>query len=106
MTETSATEARQVRCWFIAPLALLAAAVARLPQRLLLAMGSMLGWLLWPVMGKRRRYARINLALCYPELDAIQRRRLLRDNLRATVTGALELLRAWYAPASALEGLT
>jgi KDO2-lipid IV(A) lauroyltransferase len=31
--------------------------------------------------------------------------RLLRDNLRATVIGALELIRAWYAPSSALAGL-
>ena len=29
----------------------------------------------------------------------------MRDNLRATVTGALELLRAWYAPSTALVGL-
>ena len=56
-------------------------------------------------MGKRRRYARTNLALCFPAMDDARRERLLRDNLRATVTGALELLRAWYAPSSALAGL-
>lgn len=99
------TEARQARCWFIAPLDLLAAGIARLPQSLLLGLGSLLGVLMRPLLGKRRRYARINLALCFPALDDAQRRRLLRENLRATATGALELLRAWYAPAPALEGL-
>ncbi|MET0808780.1 MAG: lysophospholipid acyltransferase family protein [Pseudoxanthomonas sp.] len=99
------TEVTARHCWFIAPLDLLAGALARLPQRLLLALGRFSAWLLWPWMGRRRRYARANLALCFPELDEAQRARLLRANLRATVTGALELLRAWYAPASALQGL-
>ena len=105
MTETGGTEAKQVRCWFIAPLDLLAAGIARLPQSLLLGLGTLLSVLMRPLLGKRRRYARINLALCFPQLDDAQQRRLLRENLRATATGALELLRAWYAPASSLEGL-
>jgi hypothetical protein len=80
------TEPSAARCWFIVPLDLLAAGVARLSQPILLWMGYALSWLLWPGMGKRRRYARINIALCFPELDDAQRKRLLRDNLRATVT--------------------
>ena len=99
------TEGSAARCWFIAPLDLLAGGVARLPQGMLLRLGALLTVLLWPWMGRRRRYARINLTLCFPEMDHAQRERLLRANLRATVTGALELLRAWYAPASALQGL-
>ena len=99
------TEASALRCWFVAPLGGLAAGIARLPQSVLLAVGGALALLLSPFMRKRRRYARINLALCFPRLDARQRARLLRDNLRATVTGALELLRAWYAPSRSLQGL-
>ena len=99
------TEGNVARCWFIAPLDLLAAGISRLPQSILLWLGRALAWLSWPAMGKRRRYARINLALCFPQLEDAQRSRLLRDNLRATVTGALELLRAWYAPSTALVGL-
>ena len=92
-------------CWFIAPLEWAAAVIVRLPQRVLLVLGRGLAALLWPVLGKRRRYAAINLALCFPELEASQRQQLLRDNLCATVTGALELLRAWYAPSTSLAGL-
>lgn len=99
------TEGTATRCWFVPPLELLAAAVARLPQRALLGLGGVLALLLSPLMGRRRRYARANLALCFPELPPAQRERLLTDNLRATTTGALELLRAWYAPRRVLRGL-
>ena len=99
------TEPAASRCWFVAPLNLLAAGVARLPQRVLLALGSVLAFALSPLLGRRRRYARANLALCFPASTDHERERLLRANLRATVTGALELVRAWYAPASTLHGL-
>lgn len=99
------TDGKRAHCWFIAPLDLLARGIARLPQAMLLRFGTLLGWVLGPWMGKRRRYARINLGLCFPGLDDARRERLLRANLRATATGALELLRAWYAPSSALSGL-
>jgi KDO2-lipid IV(A) lauroyltransferase len=89
----------------MAPLVLLAQAIARLPQRWLLAISGLLGWLLWPLLTRRRRIAAINLALCFPELSAAERRRLLHDNQRATVMGVLELLRAWYAPSASLAGL-
>lgn len=93
------------RCAGLGLLEVLAQQLARLPQRWLLALGAVLTPLLWPLLGKRRRYARINIERCFPQLSPRQRRALLRSNLRATVTGALELLRAWYAPAWALRGL-
>lgn len=93
------------RCRWIGVADALAWAIARLPQRLLLASGALLALLVAPLLGRRRRYARRNLALCFPELDAAARRRLLRATLRATVTGLLETLRAWFAPAPALRDL-
>lgn len=93
------------RCWLVPPLELLAGAISRFPQPLLLAVGALLAWLAKPLLGKRRAFARTNLALCFPELDAAGRTQLLRHNLRATVTGALELIRAWYAPERTLHGL-
>lgn len=99
------TDERTMRCWFVPPLEFLAAAVARLPQRILLGLGSATSALLSPLMGRRRRYAASNLALCFPALRPEQRKRMLKDNLRATVTGTLELLRAWYAPERSLRGL-
>lgn len=87
------------------PLVLIAKGIARLPQALLMRLGGVLTVLLWPLLASRRRIARINLALCFPELDAGAREQLLSANMRNTVIGALELLRAWYAPARALRGL-
>jgi len=89
-------------CLGLRPLAWLAAGVARLPQRLLLALAGGLTRLAWPLLARRRRVAETNLALCFPELDAPARARLLRANLRATVMGLLELARAWFAPRASL----
>jgi KDO2-lipid IV(A) lauroyltransferase len=99
----SAAAAR--RCAWTGPANLLGAWVARLPQSWLLRLGRLLAWLAWPLLRSRRRIAARNIALCFPELDAPAQRRLLRATLRATVTGALETLRAWFAPPARLHGL-
>ncbi len=93
-----------MRCWGMVPLVWIASAIARLPQRCLLGLASFLSLLLWPLLASRRRIAAINLALCFPELSEIERRRLLRANQRETIMGALELIRAWYAPSSVFAG--
>ena len=93
-----------MRCWALAPLVLVAKGIARLPQRVLLWLAKVLSVLWWPLLGRRRRIARINLELCFPELSPAARRKLLRDNQQATVMGAVELIRCWYAPDSALAG--
>lgn len=79
--------------------------VARWPQARLLRLGRVLAWLLWPMSASRRRIAAVNLAHCFPELTRSERASLLRENLIATVTGALELARAWHAPPEALREL-
>jgi len=89
----------------MAPLVLVACGIARLPQRVLLGLATVLSLLLWPLLGSRRRIAAINLGLCFPELPADERRRLLRANQRDSIMGVLELIRCWYAPSSALTGL-
>lgn len=83
----------------------LGAVVGRLPQPLLLGLGGLLARLAWPLMRRRRRIAARNLALCFPALDEPARARLLRATMRETITGMLELLRAWYAPPRALAPL-
>ena len=80
-------------------------ALARLPQGWLLNLGAVVAAVGAPLLRRRRRIAGRNLALCFPALDAAARRRLLRATLRDTVTGALETLRAWFAPAARLRPL-
>jgi KDO2-lipid IV(A) lauroyltransferase len=93
-----------MRCWSVIPLRWLAQAVARLPQPALLGVGRMLSWMLWPLLRSRRRIAAINIALCFPALDAGAQRRLLRESLDNTLIGLLETLRAWHAPSHLLAG--
>ncbi|NUS38721.1 MAG: lysophospholipid acyltransferase family protein, partial [Lysobacter sp.] len=67
--------------------------------------GILATWCALPFLGPRRRIARTNLALCFPDLTPAARARLLRATLRDTVTGLLESLRAWFAPDPTLRGL-
>lgn len=92
-----------MRCLATAPLEWMARGIARLPLSWLLAISSLSVWLLSPLMAERRRIAGINIALAFPGLDAAAQRRLLRENLRETLMGGFELLRAWYAPDSRLR---
>ena len=94
-----------MRCLATVPLSWAARAVARLPQGALLALGRAAAWLAWPLLRSRRRVAAINIALCFPQLDASRQAALVRESLANTVVGALELMRAWCAPSSALAGL-
>ena len=94
-----------MRCFFLPLLQAVAWLVGRLPQGLVPPLGRALAWLLWPALASRRRIARINVDLCFPALDAASRRRLANDSVANTVTGALELLRAWHAPSRSLAGL-
>ena len=82
-----------------------ATVLARLPQRATLALGTGLGVLLRPLLGRRWRVARVNLALCFAAESAVDRARRLREHQRALAIALLELLRAWFAPPSTLAGL-
>ena len=82
-----------------------ASCVARLPQRLALALGRALAVPLRPLLAKRWRVARVNLALCFSEESDAQRAARLRAHQRALPIAVLELLRAWFAPVSTLHGL-
>ena len=93
------------RCRWLRPANWLGRRVARLSQSSLLHLGTLLAWIGQPLLRRRRRIAARNIALCFPQLDARAQESLLRRTMRATVTGALETLRAWFAPSSALAGL-
>lgn len=70
--------------------------LARWPWWLQRRVGPWLGDVLGVVLRSRRRVAAANLELCFPELDADARARLLRANFRALGIGVFEFLRAWW----------
>jgi KDO2-lipid IV(A) lauroyltransferase len=76
-----------------------------LPLGVQAALGSGLGWLAYWLTARRKRIARRNLELCFPEKSESERRRLLRQNLRASVRAALEHGLLIWASAPRLEKL-
>ena len=64
-------------------------------------------WLshLEPLVRRRRRIARCNLALAFPHCGDAARSRLLRETLVSNTTGGLDTLRAWFAPSRRTSGL-
>lgn len=58
--------------------------VVQLPYAVLLTIGRILGALMYRVAGDRRRIAKRNLELCFPEKSAAERKRLLKENFAST----------------------
>jgi KDO2-lipid IV(A) lauroyltransferase len=76
--------------------------VAHLPFGALRMLGRMLGWLTRLLPGERRHVARRNLELCFPELDAAARARLLRASLADLGMMLVEFAFAWLGSERAL----
>lgn len=87
-----------MRCWFLLPVVWLAKGLARLPLAWLSALSGLLAFVFGPFLLKRRRVAARNIAVCFPALDEGARATLLHANMRETILGIFELVRAWYAP--------
>jgi KDO2-lipid IV(A) lauroyltransferase len=68
-----------------------------LPLPVLAPIGQGMGMLAYALIGKRRRIARTNLRLCFPELSAAERERLLRRHFRAFGRALLESSIAWWS---------
>jgi len=68
-----------------------------LPLPVLAPIGQGMGMLAYALIAKRRRIARTNLRLCFPELSVAERERLLRRHFRAFGRALLESGIAWWA---------
>jgi len=64
--------------------------LAWLPLPVLHTIAHPLGWLLYGLKTKQRYYAETNLALCFSELSNVERQRLTRRSLVATIKVLLE----------------
>ena len=81
--------------WFTAALMWL---LARLPISWIFALGKAVGALGYYLAGSRRRIAEVNIAKCFPTLDAEQRQRLVRSNFSHTGMGVVEMALPWLNP--------
>lgn len=76
-----------------------------LPYPRILDAGRLLGRAVQRLSPRRAHIARVNLALCFPELDAAARERLLREHFDALGVGVLETGMAWCLPDERIRGL-
>jgi Kdo2-lipid IVA lauroyltransferase/acyltransferase len=80
-------------------------ACAVLPLPLAHALGRWIGWGLLLIPNDLRRISAINIPLCFPELSATQRRRLLRASLIESGKTLTEAGALWLWPAPRLATL-
>lgn len=69
------------------------------------AVGAGVGRLLYRLNGREVRNARVNLRLCFPELDEAGRERLVRLNLIEAGRSLAQMLRVWVGPRLSLRDL-
>ncbi len=72
---------------------------ALLPWRAVQGLGAAIGWLMWKLPNGSRDVVRINLAKCFPELDAAARERLVGQSLKDIGRTLTESACAWVWPA-------
>lgn len=88
------------RYWLTWLACLLAVLLAWLPWPVQRRLGAGLGRLGWKLVPQRVNDTRINLRLCFPELDDDTREAMARDVFRQGGIGLFETLNAWFGPAS------
>jgi len=72
--------------------------LAILPLSWIRALGALLGWLLYALVGSRRRVVHTNLALCFPERSEAERRRLAQQTFVHFAQAWLDRSWLWHAP--------
>ena len=79
--------------------------IARLPYPALLWLGRRLGGLIQRIPSPRRRIAEANIALCFPQLDAVARAALVDAHLRDIGLMMVEFALGWMGTDKALARL-
>ncbi|OLU35142.1 lipid A biosynthesis lauroyl acyltransferase [Pseudomonas sp. PA15(2017)] len=72
---------------------------ALLPWRAVQSLGAMIGWLMWKLPNGSREVVRINLAKCFPELNAVEHDKLVGRSLIDIGRTLTESACAWVWPA-------
>lgn len=78
-----------IGCWWL---------ISQLPYAVLLPLGRLIGAVLFRVVSERRRIAKRNLDLCFPELTESERQAMLRRNFQNMGIAVLETGIAWWWP--------
>ena len=71
--------------------------LAPLPLAWVRGLGWLFGWFLYAVVGSRRRVVQVNLALCFPQMSAARRRRLVQRVFARFAQAWLDRGWLWHA---------
>ena len=72
---------------------------AKLPWGAVQRVGAAIGWIMWKVPNSSREVVRINLAKCFPEMDPVEREKLVGRALMDIGKSFTESACAWIWPA-------
>jgi KDO2-lipid IV(A) lauroyltransferase len=78
---------------------------ARLPLPWLLGLGKTIGAVIYRLLPARRRIARINIDLCFPEKTEAERRALCKATFHNVGRAVMETALAWWGPDERLKRL-
>lgn len=84
----------------------LLALLARLPLGVWRVLGAALGWLMYVLLDlarKRKRVADVNLQLCFPDLSAAQRRRIIRQHCVRLAQSLFDRIWLWHGSEALLQ---
>ena len=76
-----------------------------LPFRVIVAIGNVVGSLLYFLSAERRKVGAINLKLCFPGMSDVARKKLLHDHFRMFGRGLIERSILWWASAGRISSL-
>jgi KDO2-lipid IV(A) lauroyltransferase len=79
--------------------------VVQLPFRVLVAIGRLLGLVMYRFADDRRRVAGRNLELCFPHLSSDERKHLLKKNFASTGVAFFEMAMSWWWSPTRLKKL-
>jgi KDO2-lipid IV(A) lauroyltransferase len=79
--------------------------LSHLPFAWQLATGRWLGRIVYQLAARRRSIAAVNVSLCFPELSASERDRIVAEQFVSMGIGVLETAMSWWAAERRLQGL-
>lgn len=79
--------------------------IAYLPHRIRLAIGRLIGLLVYYCSAKSRKVTSINIKLCYPNLPQLEQNTLVKNSFMSLGMGIIEAAMGWYLPKHRLRNL-
>jgi Kdo2-lipid IVA lauroyltransferase/acyltransferase len=79
--------------------------VSKLPYSIVKRCGELAGLLAWKLAKSRRRIAKINLEICFPNLDAAQREKIAREHFKYYGRSFFERFIFWYGSEQRVQAL-